>query len=121
MTFAAMAERTPVTPTRLLRTTRPTPGGDASDAALDGDASQDGLLARWTFDEDGGTTAHDVSGRGHDGLVLGGSWVAGKRGGALLLNGTSDYVAVPPSTDFDRPHGDFFPGAISPTPKWSPR
>ncbi len=50
------------------------------------------------FDETGGTTAADASGRGHVGtLVNGASWTAGKTGNALNLANTSgQHVTLPP-------------------------
>lgn len=62
-----------------------------------------GLVGWWKLDEGTGTTAADSSGRGHDGtLVNGPAWVAGKIGsGALSFNGTSTYVNIPASPDFN--------------------
>lgn len=54
-------------------------------------------LAHWDFEEASGLVAHDVSGNGHDGQLMGGSrggpaWVAGYEGGALRFDGRDDYV-----------------------------
>jgi hypothetical protein len=54
------------------------------------------LVAWYTFDEGSGTIAHDSAG-GHNGTVYGGTWVAGKVGGAMSFNGTSSYIGVPSS------------------------
>jgi hypothetical protein len=113
-----------MTPLDDLRGADATPPADASpdvvaeagvDAAVADVASEvapeaGGLnpIANWTFDEGTGTTAHDVSGHGHDGVISGGSWVTGHSGTALLLNGTSQFVAVPASTDFDKKKGGSF-------------
>jgi alpha-L-arabinofuranosidase len=54
--------------------------------------------AHWTFDEGTGTTAHDVSGHGHDGtLGSGASWAPGTVGPhSVALNGTAaGNVTVP--------------------------
>ena len=66
----------------------------------------DGLVAHWTLDEGGGTTAADTSGNGYDGQLTGGTWIAadGQFGGGLRL-AAGDAVAVPG-----------FPAA---TPSWS--
>ncbi|MGA2448487.1 MAG: LamG domain-containing protein [Polyangiaceae bacterium] len=51
-----------------------------------------GLLAHYTFDEDSGTTVHDHSGNGRDGIVTGSTWAwiaNGQFGGALHLGGAS--------------------------------
>jgi len=54
------------------------------------------LVAWWRLDETSGGIAHDSSGNGNDGTLVGNpQWVAGKSGGALEFNGTSDYVEVP--------------------------
>jgi hypothetical protein len=48
-----------------------------------------GLMAHWTFDEMLGTTAHDTSGMGRDGMItgFGYSWTSGQFGGALRFGG----------------------------------
>ncbi len=52
-----------------------------------------GLLGYWTFDEDTGTIAHDISGNGNNGTVNGATWTAGKINSALSFNGsTTDVV-----------------------------
>jgi len=62
----------------------------ASEAA---DADIRGL---WTLDETSGTTAHDTSGNGNDGTLMGNpQWVTGYIDGALEFNGSSDYVQIP--------------------------
>ena len=58
------------------------------------------LVAHWTFDEGEGTVAHDSAGS-YDGTVNGASWTAGKVGGALAFNGTSNYVYVPDNDALD--------------------
>ena len=53
------------------------------------------LVGHWTFDENGGTVATDFSGRGNSGTLTNGpTFVAGKLGKALSLDGTDDYVDV---------------------------
>jgi hypothetical protein len=55
-----------------------------------------GLVGYWTFDEGNGTTTKDLSGYGNDGtLVNGPTWVTGKIGSALSLDGSNDYVNIP--------------------------
>ena len=69
--------------------------------ALTSTASAD-LVAHWKFDEGAGTTAFDSSVNGNDGTLEGNpQWVAGKLGGALEGNGTSDVVRVPHSASLD--------------------
>ena len=54
------------------------------------------LVGRWRFDEGSGTIAYDSSGQGNDGTLVGGAtWVTGRFGGGLELDGTSGYVSVP--------------------------
>ena len=68
-----------------------------------GHASAD-LILHWGFDEGSGTIAHDSSGNGHDGTVVGDpAWEAGKIGGALHLDGTDDHVV-------DETGGDYLNG-----------
>jgi len=65
----------------------------------------DALVAHWTFDEDSGDVAFDVSGNEHDGQLTGGGRLTdGRFGGALRFSG-QDSVAV-----------SNFPAA---TPDWS--
>lgn len=54
-----------------------------------------GLIAWWRFDEGSGNIAHDSSGNGNNAtLMRGPSWVAGRIGRALSLNGDDAYVAT---------------------------
>jgi hypothetical protein len=58
-----------------------------------------GLVGHWKFDEGKGDRADDSSGKGHPGTLEGRpAWVPGKLGGAVKLDGVSDYVR----TDFTR-------------------
>ena len=46
------------------------------------------LVGLWRFDETSGTTAHDGSGNGRDGTLIGNpKWTAGRIGGALDFDG----------------------------------
>jgi len=57
------------------------------------------LVGYWKFDEGSGTTAHDSSNNGYDGTLVGGvTWVSGRFGSAVQLNGTSGYISVPDFT-----------------------
>ena len=69
-----------------------------------------GLVGYWTFDEGNGTTTKDLSGYGNDGTLYSGTtsicsnpptsgcptWVTGKIGSALSLDGSNDYVDCNP-------------------------
>jgi len=73
------------------------------DVTLHGDGEQSadeiGLVGCWKFDEGTGTAAYDSSGNGNNGtLVNGPTWVNGKLGKALNLDGVDDHVLVPDST-----------------------
>ena len=61
-----------------------------------------GLVGYWSFNEGTSTVATDFSGRGNTGTLNGNAtWVNGKRGKALTLDGAADYVAAsPPTTAF---------------------
>ena len=60
--------------------------------------------AYWSFDEGSGTVAADSSGNSHNAtLVNSPTWVSGKLGSALQLNGTNQYASftsIPLSSDF---------------------
>lgn len=61
-----------------------------------------GLVGSWSFNEGGGTTAADLSGRGNTGTLNGPVWTAaGKYGGALTFDGVNDTVTVPDSASLD--------------------
>jgi len=56
-------------------------------------AAEADLVGLWRFDEESGTTAHDSSGNGRDGTLIGDpKWTAGKIGGALEFDGQNDVV-----------------------------
>jgi len=54
--------------------------------------SDDGLVAKWHFDEGSGSVLKDSSGNGNDGVIYGATWVEGKYGGALSFDGVDDYL-----------------------------
>jgi hypothetical protein len=61
-----------------------------------------GQVSAWGFNEGSGTTTADASGNGNTaGLVNGPSWVAGKHGSAVSLDGVNDYLPVPNSPSLD--------------------
>jgi hypothetical protein len=53
-----------------------------------------GLVASYGFNEGSGTIAADVSGNGNTGTISGAAWTQGRADGALLFNGTSDWVTI---------------------------
>jgi hypothetical protein len=55
------------------------------------------MIAHWKFDETSGTSAADSTGNGNTGTLTNSpAWqgTAGKRGGAILLDGANDYVTA---------------------------
>jgi len=61
-----------------------------------------GLVGAWGFNEGSGTTTADASGNSNTAsLVNGPSWVAGKHGNAVSLDGVNDYLPVPNSPSLD--------------------
>jgi hypothetical protein len=48
-----------------------------------------GLVGYWSFDENGGNSAQDLSGNGYHGTVNGAQWVDGHSGSALRFDGSS--------------------------------
>jgi chitodextrinase len=59
-----------------------------------------GLVAAYALDDWAGTVASDTSGGGHPGTLVGGTWVPGKYGSAVSLNGTGDHVDLSPLGTF---------------------
>lgn len=57
-------------------------------------ASENGLIAHYTFDEGAGQVAKDVSGNGHDGQIRGAVYVPSPRGQALRFDGVDDCVEL---------------------------
>lgn len=61
-----------------------------------------GLVAAYNFNAGSGSTLNDLTGKGHTGSITGATWSAsGKNGGALLFNGTSNWVTVADANDLD--------------------
>jgi fibronectin type 3 domain-containing protein len=61
-----------------------------------------GLVASYNFNAGTGTTLADSSGNANTGTITGATWsTAGKNGGALSFNGTSNYVQVADSASLD--------------------
>lgn len=58
-----------------------------------------GLVGMWTFDEQQGDIAADMSGNGHDGTLINGGWGEGIENGALMLNGGNDSIVSISMTD----------------------
>lgn len=56
-------------------------------------AANSALVAHWTFDEAGGSTAYD-SANGYHGTIHGADWTNGIIGGALSFDGVDDYVGT---------------------------
>ncbi len=53
---------------------------------------ESGLVAWWPLDEGVGSTLHDYSWHGNTGSLNGGSWSAGRIGGAIDLDGVDDFI-----------------------------
>ena len=58
-------------------------------------AAEADLVGLWRLDETSGTIAHDASGNGHNGTLIGDpQWAPGKIGGALDFDGEDDVVEL---------------------------
>lgn len=65
-----------------------------------------GLVVGYNFNETSGTTANDLSGSGNNGAITGATRsTLGKYGGALLFNGTSNFVSTADSTSLHLTNG----------------
>ncbi len=82
----------------------PQEGGDLTDDFLGCDQSpptpldldiETGLLAYYSFDNDGGNTIYDSSGNKFDGFYSGAQIVSGRSGNAISFDGVDDFAAVP--------------------------
>jgi hypothetical protein len=59
-------------------------------------------VAAYSFDAGSGTTLADVTGNGNTGTITGATWsTAGKNGGALSFDGTSDWVTIADAAGLD--------------------
>lgn len=77
----------------------------------------DGLVAKWHFDEGSGSVAKDSSGNENDGTIYGATWVDGKYGKALSFDGNGDYVEITPQSDVSA-IGDFTISAWTKLKDW---
>ena len=69
-----------------------------SGAVLNRPPNNLGLVGYWSFDEGTSTIATDFSGTGNHATTTNGpAWVNGKRGKALLFDGSNTYVSAPSS------------------------
>jgi hypothetical protein len=66
-----------------------------------------GLVGYWNFNEGNGSIAHDSSGNGNDGTIVGATWVSGINGDALEITDASYVGSIPNSYD------DFITTALS--------
>jgi hypothetical protein len=86
--------------------TASTPGGESAPSNEVAVVTGTALHTWLKCDEISGTVASDASGMNHPGtLVGGGSWVAGRKGNALALNGSTGYLSLP--NDLMLKVGDF--------------
>ncbi|MGC8913871.1 MAG: LamG domain-containing protein, partial [Thermoplasmata archaeon] len=58
------------------------------------------LVAKWTFNENSGTTAYDISGNGHHATIHGAQWTVGINGSGLSFGGSSYLVTTSQITLF---------------------
>jgi hypothetical protein len=70
----------------------------AADMETPLETPKQGPVAAWSFDQDGGETAGDVTGDGNQGTLEGPTWTKGRYGSALEFDGGAhDCVTVPDS------------------------
>ena len=81
--------------------------------------AQSGLIAGFHCDEGAGSTILDTTTNGHVGTLNGATWTAsGKYGGALVFNGSSNWVTIPDHPSLDLTNGAtvmawVYPAALS--------
>lgn len=67
----------------------------AATATVNTSSGVSGLVGAYSFNEGGGTTVNDTSGRGNTGTISGATWSpAGRFGNALSFDGVNDWVTV---------------------------
>ena len=54
--------------------------------------AQMGIVSYWNFDEGSGAVVHDIAGNNDCGIKKDPKWCNGKRGGGLILNGSTNYL-----------------------------
>ena len=64
-------------------------------------SADESMLIYLPFDDGAGDTARDVTGHGHDGTLVGGpEWTEGEFGGALRVDGDSNFVDLGAKDEF---------------------
>ena len=59
-------------------------------------------VGSWNLNENSGLMANDTSGNGNNGTLTGGaSWIQGKRGSGINLNGVDSYITIPDNSNLD--------------------
>lgn len=81
--------------TYFYAVTAQTPSGESAISNEAKVATAVQLLTHLSFDEGRGAVAADSSGNRHNGTLNGATWVPGHRGGAVSLDGSGGYVALP--------------------------
>ena len=83
-------------------------GVHSADAAFRMPPNNLGLVGYWAMNDATGTKATDYSGNGNTGTLTNGpTWGAGKRSGAVVLDGNNDEVTVADNDTLDFGSGDF--------------
>ena len=77
------------------------PAKPALSATLSRPPTNLGLVGYWPLDEGTGNKVNDASGQGNIGTITGATWANGKRGKALIFNGSSDKIVIPNSTNLN--------------------
>ena len=81
-------------PLRALAVDSAGASGSSATVTITVSGAASGLVAAYGLNEGTGTTVNDNSGNGRTGAVSGASWVAGRYGQALSLNGASSVVTL---------------------------
>ncbi|HVK56083.1 MAG TPA: LamG-like jellyroll fold domain-containing protein [Burkholderiales bacterium] len=78
-------------------------------------SARQGLVAAYSFDEGGGSTVADRSGKGNKGTLSDASWANGRFGKALSFNGSSSRVNIEDSASLDLSKGMTLEAWVYPT------
>jgi hypothetical protein len=85
----------------LAAVARDTSGNETTSASVSVTVDPTGLVAAYGFEEGGGATVNDASGKGNPGTIRDATRVAGRAGQGLNFDGVNDWVTVNDAASLD--------------------